>query len=272
MTEIDPKENLKKQLDTALKGGVGPKAARFALATLSGMIPGIGGVIGGIGAAWSEEDQDHVNQIFAAWLKLQEDELKEIALTIAEVMIRVDQTDERIKKRIESPEYLKIVKKCFRDWSAAESEEKRVLVRNLLANAAATEICSDDVIRMFVQWVEIYSEVHFAVVREIYRNPGGTRQQVWSVIHGEEVREDSAEADLFKLLFYDLSSGHVIRQHREKDYHGNFIKQTPKKPSGTPSRTMTSAFDDGKEYELTELGKQFVHYTMNEIVPKLGGS
>jgi hypothetical protein len=34
---------------------------------------------------------------------------------------------------------------------------------------------------------------------------------------------------------------------------------------------MASAFDDDKEYELTELGKQFVHYTMNEIVPKIGG-
>ena len=33
---------------------------------------------------------------------------------------------------------------------------------------------------------------------------------------------------------------------------------------------MTSAFDDEKQYELTELGKQFVHYTMNEIVPRIG--
>ena len=32
---------------------------------------------------------------------------------------------------------------------------------------------------------------------------------------------------------------------------------------------MTSAFDDEKEYELTELGKWFVHYTMNEVVPKI---
>ena len=35
---------------------------------------------------------------------------------------------------------------------------------------------------------------------------------------------------------------------------------------------MTSAFDDEKSYELTELGKQFVHYTMNEIVPRLSES
>ena len=32
---------------------------------------------------------------------------------------------------------------------------------------------------------------------------------------------------------------------------------------------MTSAFDEEKEYKLTELGEWLVHYTMNEIVPKI---
>jgi hypothetical protein len=86
------------------------------------------------------------------------------------------------------------------------------------------------------------------------------------------VREDSAEADLFKLLIHDLSTGHVIRQHRQVDYYGNFIKSAPKKRAGTVSQVMASAFDDEKQYELTELGKQFVHYTMNEIVPRIGSS
>jgi hypothetical protein len=35
---------------------------------------------------------------------------------------------------------------------------------------------------------------------------------------------------------------------------------------------MKSAFDDSEQYELTELGRQFVHYTMNEVVPRIGGS
>ena len=66
-----------------------------------------------------------------------------------------------------------------------------------------------------------------------------------------------------------MSVGRVVRQHREKDYHGNFLKERPKRSPRGSSRVMTSAFEDDKEYELTELGKQFVHYTMNEIVPKL---
>ncbi len=32
---------------------------------------------------------------------------------------------------------------------------------------------------------------------------------------------------------------------------------------------MKSAFDDEEEYELTELGKQFVHYVFSDVVQKL---
>jgi len=163
-----------------------------------------------------------------------------------------------------------LIKKCFRDWSAAESEEKRVLVRNLLTNAASSTICTDDVVKMFIEWIDHYSEIHFKVIRFIYKNTGCSRAEMWQDIHGEQVREDSAEADLFKLLIHDLSTGHVIRQHREKDYQGNFLKARSQKNRKPVSRTLASAFDDEKQYELTELGTQFVHYTMNEIVPRIG--
>jgi len=269
----DAAEQYKNQLDDALAHGNGPAAARFALACL-GVIPGIGGAIAGAAATWSEREQAEYNRIFQAWLKLQEDEIREIGITIFEVMARLDHDDEEVRKRIESPEYLQLVKKCFRDWSAAESEEKRRLIRNLLSNAAASKICSDDVVKMFIAWIDMYSEAHFAVIREIYKTPGVTRQEIWNMIHGQAVREDSAEADLFKLLIHDLSTGHVIRQHRRTDYYGNFLKNQPTKRAGAPSQTMASAFDDEKGYELTELGKQFVHYTMNEIIPRIaaGGS
>ncbi|MCX6735790.1 MAG: hypothetical protein NTZ13_01780 [Candidatus Parcubacteria bacterium] len=270
MDENQKKDELRIQLDDALKSGAGPKVARFALACLSS-VPFAGGAIGGIGASWSEQEQKRFNNIFGSWLKLQEDEMKEIGQTIFEVLTRLDQTDDKIRERLESPEYLKIVKKCFRDWSAAESEEKRKLVRNLLSNSASSQICSDDVVRMFVTWIDIYSEAHFAVIREVYKNPGCTRQQIWQEIHGDPAREDSAEADLFKLLIHDLSTGHVITQHKERGYNGSIILQTPQrsKSKSNGTRYATSAFDDDKKYELTELGKQFVHYTMNEIVIKL---
>jgi len=261
-------EKLDEQMTQALTRGYGPKIARLVLALLSG-VPVVGGVFSGAAGAWSEAEQDFFNNIAASWMRMQQDEVREIAATVAEVLSRLNLFDEEVRKRLESPEYLKLLKKCFRDWSAAESEEKRILVRNLLTNAAVNKICTDDVVRLFIQWIDDYSEMHFKVVRWIYHHRGCTRMEIWRGVHGAVVREDSAEADMFKLLIRDLSTGSVIRQHREKDYYGNFIKKTrTSRPAGSSS-TMKSAFDDEEEYELTELGTQFVRYTMDEVMPRI---
>jgi hypothetical protein len=264
---MSDREKFDVELSEALSRGYGPRIARFALACLGG-VPIAGGAFGGAAGAWSEAEQDHYNKVFASWLRLQEDELKEIGQTIAEILSRLNLNDENIQKRIESPEYLSLIKKCFRDWSAAESEQKRVFVRNLLTNAAVHRLCSDDVVRMFIKWIDIYAEAHFAVIRFVYQHVGCTRREIWEGIYGTSVREDSAEADLFKLLIHDLSTGHVIRQHREKDYYGNYLKR-PTKPRGPASPTVTSAFDDDKPYELTELGVQFSRYTMEGVMPSI---
>lgn len=263
------KEKLKKEIEDSLEGNTGSKVARFALSVLSGIVPVAGGAIGGAASAWSEAEQEKLNNLLVTWLQLQKEEVQEIGRTLGEVIQRVDTTNEVVQKRIESPEYLKILKKCFRDWSAAESEEKRMLVRNLLANAASTAICSDDIIRLFVEWIDRYSELHFKVVRDIHQNPRTTRQETWVRLYGNTVRDDSGDADLFKLVVSDLSIGRIIRQHREKTYDGQYLKQPRTRTGGSPSRVMTSAFDDKDEYELTELGSWFVHYTMNETVARI---
>ncbi len=262
-------EDLQKEMAQLLTSGYGPRVARLAMAIVGGAIPLLGGAVSGAAGAWSETEQDHFNRVAASWLQLQKDEIREIGITIAEILTRLDLNDENIRKRIESAEYLSLLKKCFRDWSAAESEGKRVLVRNLLSNAAVNKICTDDVVRLFIQWIDYYSEMHFKVIRWIYKNPGCTRWDMWMGVHGAEVREDSPEADMFKLLIRDLSTGSIIRQHREKDYDGNYIKKTRNSRRGQSSQTMKSAFDDEEEYELTELGKQFVRYTMDEVMPRI---
>jgi hypothetical protein len=83
--------------------------------------------------------------------------------------------------------------------------------------------------------------------------------------------DDSAEADLYKMLIRDLSLGGVVRQPRESDASGRFRKKSTPPRRQSPSSTMESAFEDTKQYVLTELGKQFVHYTMNELVARLPG-
>lgn len=162
--------------------------------------------------------------------------------------------------------------KAFRDWAGAESEEKRAFIRNILTNAADKTLTSDDVVRVFLQWIESYSELHFAVISSIYNDSGVTRARIWEKVGKEEVREDSAEADMFKMLIRDLSTGQIIRQHRDKDYAGNFLrKPAQKRRKGSPApTTVESAFEDSKGYELTELGQQFVHYAMTDLPIRIG--
>lgn len=246
--------------------------ARLGRATLNvgSGLPGIGGFLAAIAGEWSERDQENVHRFIEQWFRRLEDQMREQARTIAEVIARIDMDDERIRDRVESKEYHKILDRAFRNWSDIDSEDKRVKVRNLLANAAADSVCEDDVVKLFLDWIDEYSLFHFQVIAEIYKNRYVTRGQIWRNLGRPVVREDSAEADLYKLLIRDLSTGGVIRQERETDHYGNFLNKSRSKPSQLRgSGIAKSAFDDDDQYVLTDLGQQFVHYTMNELAPRI---
>lgn len=262
-------DNPKDEKKLPESGKVG-KISRGALQAIGGAVPFAGGIFSAISGAWSEGEQDKVNRFFEDWVRMLQDELKEKEETIIEIMARLDLQDEAISARISSIEYQSLVKKTFREWSGAESEEKRVYIRNILSNAAASQISSDDVVRMYIDWINLYSELHFQVIGAIYNSDGITRGGIWRKIGKKAVREDSADADLYKLLIRDLSMGGIIRQHREVDYHGNFIQKTPqKRPKGSGPKPAVSAFDENEGYDLTELGQQFVHYAMSELPLKI---
>lgn len=247
------------------------KTVRGALQVVGGAVPYLGGTLSAIAGAWSEREQAKVNRFFEQWVKMLQEEIREKEATIIEIMARLDLQDEKIATRVESAAYQSLLKKTFRDWSGAESETKRVLIRNVLSNAAASSLSSDDVVRLFIDWIDQYSELHFRVIGAIYNSNGISRGAVWRKIGKGKVREDSADADLYKLLFRDLSTGSIVRQHRETDYYGNFVsKPTGKKGSGGTSNVLKSAFDEEELYELTGLGKQFVHYAMTELTPRIG--
>jgi hypothetical protein len=252
--------------------GSTPKVIRGALQVISGAVPFAGGLFSAAAGAWSENEQERVNRFFQHWIKMLADEIREKERTILEILARLDIHNEEIAKRLESKEYQSLLKKTFREWSCAESEDKRTFIRNILTNAAATDLTSDEVVRLFIEWLSIYSELHFKVIAVIYQHgtSGISRGGVWRDLGKKEVAENSADADLFKLLFRDLSAGGVIRQHREVDYYGNFIPKPPQhRPKGSGPKPVTSAFDDEDSYELTELGKQFVHYAMTDLPLKI---
>lgn len=253
-------------------GGKAGSAIRFVLNTAAGAIPLAGGLLAAGANAWSEHEQARVNDFLKHWLEMLAAEMKEKERTILEITARIDMQDEKTAERIRSPEYQSLLRKAFRDWAGTESEEKRKLVRNLLSNAAGSTLASDDVVKLFLEWIRDYSELHFAVIGAVYNNAGITRGGVWQKLGRKLVREDSSDADLFKLMFRDLSTGGMVRQHRETDYAGNFIakphRRGPPLPKGSP-RPMKSAFDDDEQYELTSLGIEFVHYAMTDVPPKI---
>ena len=108
------------------------------------------------------------------------------------------------------------------------------------------------------------------VIREKYQNPGITRGRIWDSLHSVRPREDSAEAYLYRRLIRDLSTGGVIRQHRKTNAYGQFVKKSTKGQRRSTSTTMKSSIDDQEPYELTELGMQFIHYTMDKLAPQIG--
>lgn len=244
---------------------------KFVLAAL-GAIPWVGGFVAAAASIRSEEADVRSDDLRTKWLEEHEKKFAELGQTLEVINGRFEGFGNDVEERVQSPEYLALVRQAFRTWDEAETEEKRKYVANLITNCAGTRVCSDDVVRLFISWLSIYHENHFAVIREIRQNPGSTRFDIWAGIYGENnlPRDDSAEADMYRMLIRDLSLGGVIRQPRDTNESGEFVRKRPAKRRGTAPTTMESAFEDTKQYTLTELGKQFVHYTMNETIGRLG--
>ncbi len=233
-----------------------------------GSIPWVGGFISAMSQFFLDKDEAMKDNLQTKWMQEHLRKIKLLEETLNNIEDRFNRIGEQISDRIQSEDYLDLVRKSFRVWDNADTDEKRKYVANLITNACATELASDDVVRLFIDWLNNYHEAHFAVIREIFNKPGVTRYAIWKSIKGEFPREDSAEADLFKMLIRDLSTGGVIRQKREVTSNGQFIKRQTKTHS-TPSGIIESAFEDSKPYELTELGRQFVHYAITDIVPRI---
>lgn len=179
---------------------------KFVLAAL-GSIPWVGGFPSAAAALKSDEANARTNSIQTKWLEEHSEKIRDLYTAFNEVIARFDSFGERVNERLESEEYLQLVRKAFRTWDRSDTGDKRRAVQNLISNAAGTRVCSDDVVRLFIDWLTAYHEAHLAVVRFIYKNPGATRYDIWEGTYGPILREDSAEADLYRLLIRDLSTG-----------------------------------------------------------------
>lgn len=243
---------------------------KFILAAL-GSIPWVGGFLSAAASIKTGNPDSKINNLQTQWLEEHSRKIEQLRQALEQITQQFERLGPIVDERIQSDEYLRLVRYSFKTWDKANTDEKRKYIANLIANAAGTRLCSDDVIRLFIDWLDHYHEVYFSVIREIYQNPGSTRYEIWLAIYGEDAlpRENSAEADLFKLLIRDLSTGGVIRQERDTNHLGQFVKRRPRPKQRKGSSTLESAFEDTKPYVLTEIGKQFVHYTMNEVVQRI---
>lgn len=255
-----------------ITGGNWKKYGRVAMAALGGL-PWAGSVFSAAATLSAEKEQGKTNHLLFLWVQEHEEKLREVVVALQSIFGRLETFGNEIQGRLESPEYLNLVRKTFRVWDEAETREKGGMLRKLITNAGGVSIVQDDIVRLFLDFLGKFHELHFAVIREIYAHPRITRAEIWEYISGIDdetggaPREDSSKADLFKLLIHELSTGYIIRQARETDSYGNWQRQTPKRRTG--QRNLTSAFDDEKEYVLTELGAEFVHYVMEDLAPQL---
>jgi hypothetical protein len=245
-------------------------AEKFLMAAL-GAIPWVGGFLSAAASIKDDVAGERRDDLQTQWLDEHQKKINDLGGTLNHIEDRFGKLGDTIDERIQTEEYLGLVRQAFRAWDEADTEEKRRYATNLIVNAAGTRVCSDDVVRLFLDWLELYHEVHFAVIREIYKNPGSTRFEMWTALYGDTLpREDSPEADLFRLMIRDLSTGGVVRQARDTNEVGQFVRRRPQRTGRPAQSTMESAFEDSKPYVLTALGKQFVHYTMNEVVTRVG--
>ena len=204
-------ERTQSALAARLSAGTRNKYVRFAIAALGG-IPWIGGFIAASASLSAEREQQGINDLQRLWLQEHKEKAQLLNETLSDIFIRLDNFGEDVQQRIESPEYLALVRTAFRGWDSADTEDKRQMFKKLITNAGAIKLCPDELIRLFLHWIELYHETHFIVMREVFRHPNITRGQIWDNIHGPRPREDSSEADLFRYLIRDLNTGGVIRQ------------------------------------------------------------
>lgn len=270
ISEDDIVENIRKELIKYSPKTKNRIIEKVILAAL-GSIPWVGSCLSTFATLKTEDGAIKTDSLQQKWLEEHEHKLKNLIQTLMDIDNRFSSIGDQIEERVNSEEYLSLVRKAFKVWDDSDTQAKRAFVANILTNSAGTRLCSDDVVRLFIDWLKMYNEVHFSVIRSIYKTPGITRYEIWLDLHGEDLpREDSSEADLYRFLIRELSTGGVIRQARNTTEDGRFLKQRTIKrsPRGSVS-TMESAFEDTKQYVLTELGKQFVHYTMNEVVGRI---
>ena len=106
-----------------LSKGKDRKYKRFVMAAL-GSIPWIGSylsILSAVAGLSAEFDQEKVNDLLKLWIQEHQPKLEELRKTLDDISTRLDGLGEEIQERMESPEYLSLVRSAFRSWDEEET-------------------------------------------------------------------------------------------------------------------------------------------------------
>src|ERR1700688_3484956 len=157
-------ESIKAEIESATPSRKRQIFEALAMAAL-GSIPWVGGVVSAAASYADGKSQVERQDLLREWLQEHQAKLHELRATLEQMAMRLEGFGKEVEERITSEEYLMLVRKTFRLWDEADTQEKRRLLVQLITNSAGTRVCSDDVVRLFLDWVETYHEAHFAVIR-----------------------------------------------------------------------------------------------------------
>ena len=116
----------------------------IALAAL-GSIPWVGGVIAAASVAADKiktgEATAEKERLFRDWLEQHQEKLQSLHLTLNGIVSRLDSFGDEVERRITSEQYLRLVRKTFRQWDEADTEEKRALLVQLIMECRWNSYC-----------------------------------------------------------------------------------------------------------------------------------
>ena len=143
-TPLEPiPREIEKQLN-AMEAGKRQRVLNAIIAAALGSIPWVGGVIAAMLAFRDESAQMEVDSLQRQWLEEHKARLEKLGSELESLTTRLGAFGEEISTRLESEEYLAIIRKGFRVWDQADTDQMRSYVGRLLANAGATKLCDDD--------------------------------------------------------------------------------------------------------------------------------
>ena len=100
---------------------------KFFLAALSS-IPWVGGVLSAAEGFRTDEGNLSLNRLQTQWLEEHQRKIGALAKTLQKIGNRLADLGSEIEERIQSEDYLALVRKAFRIWDESDTEEKRRLL------------------------------------------------------------------------------------------------------------------------------------------------